>query len=140
MILSFERKCHNNFIFATIFKAGSSSDTCTVSQGIQPFFRLDLTTAVTFWGVELLSSRHDSHGNFSLSSICDKAVFTTRRRSCGKVMFSVMSVCLFRRGSCTGPQPPPRTRSGLSLPPTFSNLINLDLTLHRTPPGSIQIC
>ena len=64
MILSFERKCYNHFIFATILKAGSSSDTCTVSQGVHPYFRLDLTTAVTFWGVELLSSRHDSHGNF----------------------------------------------------------------------------
>ena len=54
---------NDNFIFDNTLKATSNGDTCTVSQGIQPYFRLDLTTAVTFWGVELLSRVENIHGN-----------------------------------------------------------------------------
>ena len=57
---------NDNFIFDNTLKATSNGGTCTVSQGVQPYFRLDLPTEVTFWGVELLSRGENIHGNIIL--------------------------------------------------------------------------
>ena len=79
----------------------------------------------------------------------DYGFITSRQRSCGKVLFSVVSVCLFMGGweldPYTGPMASPCTgpRPGLSItgprlrcfyrpqapaPKTFSNLFNLGHT------------
>ena len=38
-----------------ICTADTGGTMCSIAAGVEPYFRLDLTTEVTFWGVELLS-------------------------------------------------------------------------------------
>ena len=82
-------------------------------------------------------------------------IFTTRQRSCRKVMFSVVSICLSTGGGhyviitnnaidhLTIPGSPPSSPYRTPqppLPPTMFKLIQLDLTIDGFhPPGHIQL-
>ena len=60
-------------------------------------------------------------------------IFTSRQRSCGKVMSSIVSVSLFGGVPNTGIPPPQKTTAR-----TCSNLFSLDLTTEGPPPTCSQ--
>ena len=68
-------------------------------------------------------------------------VFKARQRSCGKVMFSVMSVCQQIPSSLsTGPPPTPSVQGPVLVPvQTCSNLFKLDLNVQEHPPDMFRL-
>ena len=61
-------------------------------------------------------------------------IATVRQRSCGKLMFSVVSVCLVTRGGTGLPHPCPHRTGTLYPSPDMFKLVQLGLHRTGTPP------